>query len=82
MADVYEMAVDYHALQLTRKCMQFVLRHYNECLVAIRPKEFNLFVNKMVPVLDEWLGQELARCTDSPGAAVPPAAQPNQQHAL
>lgn len=82
VTDVYEMAVDYHALELSRKCMQFVLRHYSECLAAIRPKEFAALVTKMVPALQEWLGGELAQCTDAPGAAVPPAAQPNQQHAL
>ncbi len=84
VADVYEMAVDYHALELTRKCMQFVLRHYDECLVAVRPKEFNKFVDKMVPDLKNWLETELEQCSEGgqDGAAVPPPAQPNQQHAL
>lgn len=80
LAEVYEIAEDYHATVLARRCILFALEHFDECAEAMKPKEFSALLTRMAPMLRSSLTEQLRKCsTDCMDTAVEPiAAQPNQ----
>ncbi len=80
LCEVYEVAEDFHANVLARRCILFALEHFDECAGAMKPKDFGALLTRMAPQLRASLTEQLRKCGAEGAdlAAAPAAAQPNQ----
>lgn len=59
---VYDMAENYHASVLQRRCILHALEHFDVCAAAMRPKEFAALLARMAPTLRSSLSEQLRKC--------------------